>query len=231
MNQLRRLAKWTATGTATVAAAAGLAACSSSGGGAGGSSAPAGPLTTPAANTPVAGTPAASTPAPAGSAPSLSAAAVATALNPCDLVPRSEASALANASFGPGKVEPNGSGKRCVYGGQTLNVFTVEVEQASDAATAQAYWTREQAAAEAAVKTQFSGAHISLDTANAAGIGDRAATVFGTNKISSETIGVSGIYVLKGTVFFAFQDVALGHAAPGVAAMEDQARTVLTRVP
>jgi hypothetical protein len=156
---------------------------------------------------------------------------VATALNPCDLVPRSEASALANASFGPGKVEPNGSGKRCVYGGQTLNVFTVEVEQASDAATAQAYWTREQAAAEAAVKTQFSGAHISLDTANAAGIGDRAATVFGTNKISSETIGVSGIYVLKGAVFFAFQDVTLGHAAPGVAAMEDQARTVLTRVP
>ncbi len=63
-----------------------------------------------------------------------------TALNPCDIVPQDEASTLANFQFDAGTVEANsGSGSRCVYGSQSTNVMTVNVAQASDAATAQAY--------------------------------------------------------------------------------------------
>jgi hypothetical protein len=156
---------------------------------------------------------------------------VATALDPCQLVTQAEASTLAGTTFGPGKEDKSGNGKRCVYGGQTKNVFTVELGQAKDAATAQAEWSQAQAEAKAAVSEKLPpGTHVSLDTGAASGIGDRAATVYGSTTIGGLPVGLSGIYVLKGATFFAFQDLVLGNHPPTVAAMKSEARTAAGRV-
>jgi hypothetical protein len=151
-------------------------------------------------------------------------------LDPCQLVTRSEASALAGTTFGKGLEGANGAGKRCVYGSQTLNVFTVEVVRAKDAATAQSAWAEAQAEAQAAVKKQLpAGIHVSLVTSNAA-IGDKAATVSGGETLFGRSLGFSGVYVLKGATFFAFQDLLLSKSPPAVSGMEAQARTTLGRV-
>ena len=173
----------------------------------------------------------ASAAAPASAAPTQSA--VATSLDPCQLVTSSEASSLAGATFGPGQDEPNGkNGKRCVYGSQTTNVFTVEVGQAASPAAAEADWSAEQARAQALINKKLpAGISLSAHKTNVSGLGDRAAFVSGSASAAGQTIGLSGIYLLKGATFLAFQDLLLGHAAPGEAAMEAEARTALSRVP
>jgi len=151
-------------------------------------------------------------------------------LDPCRLVTSAEASALAGTTFGKGVEEANGSGKRCVYGSKTLNVFTVEVVRAKDAATASAAWAQAQTEAQSAVKQQLpAGVHFSLVTDNV-DIGDKAATVAGGTTIFGRSFGFSGVYVLKGPTFFAFQDLVLSKAPPAVSRMEAQARTTLGRV-
>jgi hypothetical protein len=151
-------------------------------------------------------------------------------LDPCRLVTSAEASTLAGTTFGKGVEEANGSGKRCVYGSRTLNVFTVEVVRAKDAATASAAWAQAQAEAQSAVKQQLpAGVHFSLVTDNV-DIGDKAATVAGGTTIFGRSFGFSGVYVLKGPTFFAFQDLVLSKAPPSVSRMEAQARTTLGRV-
>jgi hypothetical protein len=207
-----------------------LAACSSS---------PSTTTSAPPSSTTVATT-APTTTAPTTTAPSTpstptTAQAVAkTSIDPCQLVTSSEASTLAGATFGAGKEETysGGGGKGCVYGAQTLNVFTVEVAQASDPAAAQAEWNTEQGRAETALKQGIPGGlHVALNTAPLTGLGDRAATVSASAKIAGQTVAISGIYVLKGAVFFAFQDLVLGHQAPAASALEAQAQTDLGRLP
>lgn len=157
--------------------------------------------------------------------------AVSTALDPCQLVTAAEASALAGTTFGAGAEEPNGSGKRCVYGAQTQNVFTVEVVQAQDAATAGAAWTSAQTEAHSAVAQAVpQGVRLSLVTSDNAGVGDKSSTVFGSTSLMGHSFGFSGIYVLKGPTFFAFQDLVLSAAPPSVARMTTQANTTLGRV-
>ena len=159
-----------------------------------------------------------------------SAAGASTSLDPCTLVTSAEASALAGTTFGAGQETANGNGKRCTYGARTLNVFTVEVVAAQDAATAQSVWAEAQSEAKAATAQQLPpGLHISLNTDSVA-IGDKAATVSGGANLAGHSFGFSGIYVLKGATFFAFQDLLLTKAPPAESAMEAQARTTLTRV-
>jgi hypothetical protein len=170
--------------------------------------------------------------ASSAAAPTPSQSAAATSLDPCQLVTSSEASSLAGTTFGPGQEETTNGGKRCVYGGQTTNVFTVEVAQAQDAATAQADWSQEQSQAQGLAEQKLPpGVNVSLNTQNVSGLGDRAATASGTASVSGQTIGVSGIYLLKGATFLAFQDLLLGHNPPSSAAMQAEARTALGRVP
>jgi hypothetical protein len=174
----------------------------------------------------------ASSPAPAqpSAGVSISAQGVPTSIDPCQLVPQAEASTLAGASFGPGKEETAGLSKRCTYGGQTLNVFTVEAAEATDATAAQAAWDDAQAQVNTELKQQVP-AGVNLAVANTAvtGIGDKAAVVSGTATIQGQTIGISGIYVLKGAKFFAFQDLKLG-TPPSAAAMEAEAQQALGRL-
>ena len=211
----------TAAALAVTAFALLLAACSSG--------SPAAISTTTQSATPAATPSAAAT---AASEPTPSQSAAATSLDPCQLVPSSEASSLAGASYGPGKEEAENGGKQCIYGYQTTNVFTVELGQASDPATAQADWSQEQSQAEALVEQKLpSGVNISLNTQNVTGLGDRAATANGSTTIDGRLIGMSAIYLLKGATFLSFSDIVLGQQAPSASAMQTEAATALSRVP
>ena len=175
-----------------------------------------------------AATPAASAAGSASAAPS----GPATSLDPCQLVTGSEASSLADDSYGPGREESSGGGRQCVYGYQTMNVFTVEVGQAHDAATAQQQWSQAQAQAQALIKSKVpAGVRVSVHTSQVTGLADRAETLYGSTTIAGQTIGFSGIYLLKGATFLAFQDLLLGHAPPSTAALQSEAQTALGRVP
>ncbi|HUA29749.1 MAG TPA: hypothetical protein VMC03_12765 [Streptosporangiaceae bacterium] len=199
-----------------------LAACSSG--------SPAATSTSTPSSSAAAATPSAA--ATAASGPTASQSAASTSLDPCQLVTSSEASSLAGASFGPGREEAENGGKQCVYGYQTTNVFTVELGQASDPATAQADWSQEQSQAEALVEQKLpSGVNISLNTQNVTGLGDRAATANGSTTIEGKLIGMSAIYLLKGATFLSFSDIVLGEQGPSASAMQTEAATALARVP
>jgi len=163
----------------------------------------------------------------ASPAPSLSALAtgVPTSLDPCQLVTSQEASQLAGVSYGVGEEgTTSGGGKRCVYGANTLNVFTILVAQAPDVATAKAG----KAEAEAALSQQAGN---SVSFTEIPGLGDGAAYMVGSVTVAGKTIKGSAIYVLKGTIFFGFSDLALSGATPTAAAMQAQAQTILGRLP
>jgi hypothetical protein len=173
--------------------------------------------------------PTASGPAAATGSPTQSATATATAtggsaattLDPCQLVPQGEAAALAHSSFGPGREETDpGGGKRCIYGYQTHNVFTVIVVQAATVEQAQA----EKAKLLADVDQQIGA---TLNLTHVPGLGDDAVTV---HSPLNGLIAVSGVYVLQGTVGFALVD-ALNGTPPTTAALIAQAQTVLGRLP
>jgi uncharacterized protein DUF3558 len=167
---------------------------------------------------------------PSSSSSSGSGVAV-THVDPCKLVTRAEASKLAGASLSAGKEQTNSGAKSCVYGGQTTNVFTVEVVQAASADVANAQWNAEQAQAQDVLKKAVpAGLNVQLDTSNLSGIGDRAAAVRASTKIAGQTFSVSGIYVLKGSTFFAFQDLAFGRASTSESDLKDEAKTVLGRI-
>ena len=53
----------------------------------------------------------------------------------------------------------------------------------------------------------------------------------GSVTVAGKTIKGSAIYVLKGTIFFGFSDLALSGATPTAAAMQAQAQTILGRLP
>jgi hypothetical protein len=162
---------------------------------------------------------------PSVAAPSNGATGVPTALDPCQLVTSQEASQLAGASYGAGaESTTSGGGKMCVYGGQTLNVFEVIVGQAPDVATAKAG----KAEAEAAILAQAGNGLTFTELPNFA---DGAAYVIGSITVQGQTFNGSAIYVLKGTIFFGFSDLALGHPTPNLAALEAQAQVILGRLP
>lgn len=179
-----------------------------------------------AAPTPTAAPTATPTPVP-------SQTAVPTAIDPCQIVPASEASSVAGVSYGPGREETtSGGGKICVYGYQTLNVFQVIVAVASDAATAQADWAQEEAQVKTALDEAAKGYTFTFnvnDVSNISGA-DMAAVGTGGGQIAGQTLGVSGVYLLKGPVFVSFSDLVLGHAAPSTSALEGEANTVVGRM-
>ena len=120
---------------AAVVLAAGLTAC--------------GGKAKPAADPPIASAPPAShatrSPSPTDSPPSSPTSSPQGAQNtfdPCQLVTRSEASAMANSSFGPGKEEGNKIRHECVYGAQTANVLSVIVLTGASSGDAQAEWNQ-----------------------------------------------------------------------------------------
>jgi hypothetical protein len=220
------------TVTATVLASA-LAGCSSVG--SSGTTPPATQSATEQASvaaTASAASSATTSPA-ASSSPTSSQSGVATQLDPCQIVPAAEASAVAGTTYGAGQEEPSGTdGKRCVYGSQTTNVFSVIVGQADTAADAQADYSQEEAAAQSAITKQVpSGVKFSEHTQDVSGLGDRATVVTGSVSMGAETIAASAIYLLKGAVFLSFSDVVVGSNAPTASALEAEASKALARLP
>lgn len=170
-------------------------------------------------------TPSANASAPAQLSPS---AATERVIDPCQLVTQQEASQLAGTTFGAGKEETNsGGGRTCVYGAQTVNVFTIGLVIAPDAATAQAGWSEAQSQAQAQLLQE--GVNVTLDQATLPGA-DKTVTGTATETLEGKTISISAIYVLKGKTFFTFSDLVLGNKAPSIAQMEAQAQTSLSRV-
>jgi hypothetical protein len=148
-----------------------------------------------------------------------------TALDPCQLVPASEASSLSGASYGTGAESTSGTGKLCTYGANTFNIVTVVVGEAPDASTAQSdeqdfVAQLQQAAANGLTVTELPGFASGAD----------AATVEGSASVGGQTVSVSAIYVLKGTTFFAISDVVINGTAPSSADLQSEAMTVLGRI-
>jgi hypothetical protein len=219
------------TVTAAVVAAA-LAACSSSG--SSGTTPPAPQPATEQAS--AAATAAAASPAATAAATSpgtVSPSGAATSLDPCQIVPASEASALAGVTYGAGEEEPSGTdGKRCVYGSQTAHVFSVIVGQAATVTDADAEWSAERADAQAALTKQVpSGVKFHEQTQDVSGLADRASVATGSVSLGGESIAAGAIYLLKGAIFLSFSDVVVGGSAPTATALEAEAGKALARVP
>jgi hypothetical protein len=208
-----------------VASIVSVAACN-------GSASPA--LPTPAAATLPAATDVASAP-PDGSsqAPTDASAgptAVPTSIDPCQLISAAEAGQIAGVTFGAGKeTTTEGNARICTYGSATLNVFTVEVAIAPDLATAQAG----EAAAQADLKASADklGKDVTVTQLPGFATGADAVLMEATASLGGKTLGVRAMYVLRGTTFFSFSDVALDKAPPSADAMKTEATTVLGRLP
>jgi hypothetical protein len=203
-----------------------LAACS-------GSASPA--LPTPAATVPPAATDVASAPPDASDsqAPTDASAgptAVPTSIDPCTLISAEEAGKLAGVTFKAGKeTTTEGNARICTYGSATPNVFSVEVAIAPDLATAQAG----EAAAQADLKAsadQF-GKDVKVTQLPGFATGADAVLMEATASLGGKTLGVRAIYLLRGTTFFGFSDLALDTAPPSADAMKSEATTVLGRLP
>ncbi len=173
--------------------------------------------------------PTASTPSPTATeaATSLPQKSGSTSLDPCELLDQNEASKLTGASFGAGVEKTlSGSAKMCTYGADTANVLTVEVAQAPDVATAEAY----QASFLNDIKTglaQFGDVPLQVTQISDFGNGAISATL-GQNVIN---VTGSAFAFRKNTIFFGFSDLVLGGTAPTPEAMRAEAAFVLGELP
>ena len=209
----------------------GLAACSSS-------TATGAPAATTAVvpSTTVAPASAAPSAAPSATAPSAApteapATAVPTAIDPCQVIPSQEAGKLAGTTFASGvESTTSGNAKICTYGGSTTNVFMFEVALAPDMATAQADEKSAQAELQSQAAKLASKGLTVTELPNFAPGAD-AALMGATFSIGGTTLGGRGIYVLHGTTFFGFSDLAVGKAPPSVDAVKAEAMAVLGRLP
>jgi hypothetical protein len=180
------------------------------------------------------GTPAlTSTPVPApGLAPAAvqpQAAPVAVALDPCQLVTSQEAASLAGTTFGAGLEGSTPGGlKTCTYGSQATNVFTVDVAQAADVATAQK--DKDQFLADLQANLQQLSDQ-GLNVTQLPNFADGAVLASASISAQGTTFNGSAIGVLKGTIFFGFSDIVVGGAAPTSEALQTEATTVLGRLP
>jgi hypothetical protein len=146
-------------------------------------------------------------------------------VDPCQVVTRTEASALAHASFGPGKEEGTKIRHECVYGAQTPNVLTVFVVQAASPSAAQAGWDTllseaQQFAGQAAGKVR-----LTPDST----IGDKAEWV----ELNLSQIGIDarGLAFLKGATGVYMIDLVRGGTAAGQHALAAEAQTAMSRLP
>jgi hypothetical protein len=155
--------------------------------------------------------------------PPPSGGAVLTSVDPCELVPASEASKLAGVPFGPGSEHMAGDVKECVYGTITTNEVTISVVQAASVAQAQA--AKQQLLADIQQQADGTLKVTQLDLA------DGAAEAEGSLPFNGTTLAARGIYVLKSTIAFGISNIVIGHDAPASSAFMDEANAALARLP
>ncbi len=150
-----------------------------------------------------------------------------TNLDPCQLVTSQEASVLAGATFGAGDDTTDVGGmKRCVYGANTINVFTVEVVQAPDLASVQTAKAQFMAELQANIPQLSANG---LTVTQLPNLGDGA--VMGVANLPTLNINGSAIGVTKGTIFFGFSDIVQGGPAPTSQALQAEVTKVLGKLP
>jgi hypothetical protein len=157
-------------------------------------------------------------------------------LDPCKLVTAQEASTLTGTTYGAGVEQTADNGAReCIYSQQSLSVFVVMVNVASDATTAEADWATTEADAQSGLQqlAGSEGASVGLHAGSITLSGaDQAATAEAGGAIGgNHVLNISAIYVLKGAVFFMFSDLVLDKSAASASAMATIAATTLTRIP
>lgn len=156
--------------------------------------------------------------------------AVATTIDPCQVVTAAEASKLAGSKFGPTSATTmSNNGRLCSYGQQGL-FFNVIVTAAADAATAKAQEPSfkaeiEQQAAQAGL------ADMKLTEIPDFQPGVDAAVLSGSTTVGGTKVEGIALYALKNAVLLAITDLAYGGTAPSAAAMEDEAKVALGRLP
>jgi hypothetical protein len=152
-----------------------------------------------------------------------------TPLDPCALIDSQEASSLAGSSFGSGTEGTTSGGlKTCTYGSLHTNMLFVEVVQAKDTDTADAAEKQFLSDLQAKLQQLTSEGFNVTQLPNFADGG-----VIGQMSFNSggETFNGSAIGFRKGTIFFGFSDLVIGGAAPSSKALQDEATTVLGRLP
>jgi hypothetical protein len=155
--------------------------------------------------------------------------AVATSIDPCQLITAADASTLVGVTFGAGKAHTNENNvKDCVYSAGT-NVFTVEVAVAPDEATAKAA----EASAKQDLENQGKGMIKSgmkvTELPSFAPNTDAAlleGSVTGPIKLDARSM-----FLLKGTIFAGFDDIAINGSAPSADAMKAEAMKVIGELP
>jgi hypothetical protein len=150
-----------------------------------------------------------------------------TSLDPCVLLDSSQALNLTGVSFGTGVESTlDGGAKMCTYGANTANVLMVEVGQAPDIATAQAYQTGFLNDIQSGL-AQFGNVPLQVTQISDFADGAVSATL-GPNVID---VTGSAFGFRKGTIFFGFSDLVLGGQAPTLESMQAEADTVLGELP
>jgi hypothetical protein len=161
--------------------------------------------------------------------PSLPPSAASLQLDPCQLIDKEEASALAGASFGDGvESSPSGESRICTYGANTKNVFMVEVAQAKDVATAQAYKASFLSDIQSGVQ-QFG--EIKPNITQLPNFADGGVMADFSASLGGSTLSGRALGFLKGVTFFSFSDLVADAPAPTSEAAQAEAQTVLARLP
>jgi hypothetical protein len=228
MTRLRFVAPRATAGLAVVAALA-VAGCTG-----GASPAASGPLVVTA--TPLPEASAAAAPVPSDSAasdsPSESAlpSAVATNIDPCELFTSADASSWVGVNFGAGKEATTENNIRsCTYAASGTNLFFVAVGIAPDADTAKAAEAAEEASLQA--KANQLG-NLAIEKFPNFADNTDAAILQGSMSEAGQKIGARAIYVLRGTTFFTFSDIAINNGTPPTEqAFKDKANELLAKLP
>jgi hypothetical protein len=158
--------------------------------------------------------------------------AVATAISPCDVITRAEASSWVGVKFGAGKeTKTEGNVGICTYAAAGPNLFSVEYAIAPDEATAKAA----EAAEEADLESQTQDlAKLGLSVTKLPGFAPNtdAAILQGGMSQAGISIAARAMFVLRGTTFFAFSDVAVGGGQPPTEQQfKDKANELLAKLP
>lgn len=178
----------------------------------------------------------AATPVPseaaASDSPSKSAlpSAVATNIDPCELFTSADASSWVGVKFGAGKeATSEGNIRSCTYAAPGPNLFFVAVGIAPDAATAKAA----EAAEEADLQSQADQlGNMSIEKIPNFADNTDAAIMQGSVSAAGQKIGARAIYVLRGTTFFTFSDIAINNGTPPTEqAFKDKANELLAKLP
>jgi len=156
--------------------------------------------------------------------------AVATNIDPCQLITSADASSWVGVKFGAGKETTNENNIRsCTYAAPGPNIFFVAVGIAPDVDTAKAA----EAAEEASLQEQANQlGNLAIEKIPNFADNTDAAILQGSMSAGGQKLGARAMYVLRGTTFFTFSDIAINNGTPPTEqAFKDKANELLAKLP